>query len=252
MRKFDLEEATQTAMREGLPVRILGDSRSIGSISVKMVPSQISKNVCEKVENIANKYWEEIFTDGLFNGVICAARSLWTSDEYVSIELVEIDYKTFRATDHIIKGIEGYFPPLAIGVHALLLGSQSILALKLADGTLGTPGGAVDVGDLEGEQVPFVNALLREINEEAGIKIEQDALRPCGVYIVHDPLHLVFTYVALLDDELLLNVDFSRAVKEEKIVGLHSIDRSEISSLANSIRDALGLCISSANRLGYL
>ena len=140
--------------------------------------------------------------------------------------------------------------PLAIGVHALPLGSQSILALKLADGTLGTPGGAVDVEDLEGEQAPFINALLREINEEVGIKIEQDAIRPCGVYIVNDPLHLVFLYVAFLDDDLVLSVDCSRAVKEEEIIGIQFIDRSEMSSLPNSIRDALGLCIPSANRLG--
>lgn len=133
-----------------------------------------------------------------------------------------------------------------------MLGSQSILALKLTDGTLGTPGGAVDTGDLEGEQVPFVNALLREIYEEAGVKIDQGALSLCGIYIVHDSLHLVFLYVAILDDDVVLNADFSRAAKEEKIVGIQSIDRSEISSLPNSIRDALGLCISSANRLGYL
>ena len=252
MRKFDLEEAAQIAIREGLPIRILDNFMSTGLISVKMVSLEISQNVCESVEKIANQYWEKIYTDGLFNGVICAARSLWTSDESLAIEIVEIDYKTFRATDHIIEGIEGYFPPLAIGVHALLLGSQSILALKLADGTLGTPGGAVDVEDLEGEQAPFINALLREINEEAGIKIEHDAIRPCGVYIVHDPLHLVFLYVALLDDDLVLSADFSRAVKEEEIVGIQSIDRSEIYSLPNSIHDALGLCISSANRLGYL
>lgn len=168
------------------------------------------------------------------------------------MKIVEIDYKTFRATDQIIKGVQGYFPPLAIGVHALLLGSQSILALNLADGTLGTPGGAVGVEDLEGEQAPFINALLREIDEEVGIKIERDAIRPCGVYIVHDPLHLVFLYVVLLDNDLLLSADVSRAVKEEQIVGIKFIDKSEIYSLPNSVHDALGLCISSANRLGYL
>lgn len=252
MRKLDLEEAAKIAVREGVPLCILDEFMSTGSISVKMVPLQISQDVCECVEKIANQYWEKIFTDGLFNGVICAARSLRTSDESVDIEIVELDYKTFRATDLIIEGIQGYFPPLAIGVHALLLGSQSILALKLADGTLGTPGGAVDVGDFEGGEAPFVNALLREINEEAGIKIDQDALRPCGIYIVHDPLHLAFVYVALLEDDLILNADFSRAVKEEKIIGIQSIDISEIFSLPNSIRDALGLCISAANRFGYL
>lgn len=252
MRKFDLEEAAQTARSEGLPIRILGDYLPTGSISVNMVPLQISQNVCEAVEKMSNQYWEKFFTDGLFNGVICAAQSLWTSDESVAIEVVEIDYKTFRATDLIIERIEGYFPPLAIGVHALLLGSQSILALKLADGTLGTPGGAVDVEDFEGGQDPFVNALLREINEEAGIRIDQDSLSLGGIYIVHNPLHLVFVYIALIEDDLILNADFSWAVMDEKIVGVQPIDKSAISSLPNSIHDALGLCISAANRLGYL
>lgn len=252
MRKFNLEEAAKIAVSEGTPVRILDDFMSGGSMSIKVVPFYISPDVSECIEIIADKNWEEIYTEGLFNGVICAVQSLWMSGGSLTIEIVEIDYKTFRATDQIIESIEGYFPPLAVGVHALLVGRQSILALKLADGTLGTPGGAVDASDLTGEKTPFVHALLREIREEAGIKIDQSALKFCGIYIVHRPLHLVFIYAALLDDELITNADLHRTVEEEKIVGIRSIDRSEISSLPNSIHDALGLCISEANRLGYV
>ena len=127
-----------------------------------------------------------------------------------------------------------------------------MLFRSLADGTLGTPGGAVDVEDFEGGQDPFVNALLREINEEAGIRIDQDSLSLGGIYIVHNPLHLVFVYIALIEDDLILNADFSWAVMDEKIVGVQPIDKSAISSLPNSMHDALGLCISAANRLGYL
>lgn len=161
MKQFDLKNIALIAAREGLTVRILDDFLPSGSISVKIVPSHISPDVDECVAEIASANWEEIYTDGLFNGVICAVQSISTSSKSVAIEVVEIDYKTFRATDQIIERIEGYFPPLAVGVHALLLGRQSILTLKLADGTLGTPGGAVDVSDFAGRTSPFVNALLR-------------------------------------------------------------------------------------------
>ncbi len=252
MRKFDLEEAARTAVREGRPVCILDELIPTGVISIKMVAPEVAQDVPERVDQIANKNWEKIWADGLFNGVICAAQSIHTSGEYIEIDLVEIDYKTFRATDLIIEGVEGYFPPLAVGVHALLLGSQSILALRLADGTLGTPGGAVDVDDFAAGEVPFVNALLREIAEEAGIQTEQAAVKLCGAYIVHNPLHLVFVYVVLLEDEIMASVDVHRTLEEEKIVGIQPVKINEISSLPNSIHDALGLCISSASRLGYL
>lgn len=252
MRKFDLEEAARTALREGRPVCILGEFIPTGVMSIKMVSTGIVQNIRERADEIANKNWQKIFTDGLFNGVICAAQSICISDKYIEIDLVEIDYKTFRATDLIIERIEGYFPPLAVGVHALLLGSQSILALKLADGTLGTPGGAVDVDDCAAGEAPFVNALLREIAEEAGIQVEQGDVKFCGAYIVQKPLHLVFVYVVLLKDELMASVDFQRTLKEEEIVGIQPVKISKVSSIPNSIHDALGLCISAASRLGYL
>lgn len=61
MRKFDFEEAAKTAMREGLPIRILDDYIPTRSISIKMIPSQISKSFCGSVEKISNRYWEQLY-----------------------------------------------------------------------------------------------------------------------------------------------------------------------------------------------
>ena len=118
MQKFDLVQLGHIAMQEGRPVRILDDVFTIGSISEGLATLQIPNDLEKKVLATADENWQEIARHELFNGSISAVNNIFCKANSLHLELVEIDYRLFCATDLILERVPGYFPPLAVGVHA--------------------------------------------------------------------------------------------------------------------------------------
>ena len=169
---------------------------------------------------IADRVWQAK-GDRHFDGQLLGARAADWSGGALCIQGIPIRYRDYLAADEILRASPAATPPLAIGVHAVLECEEELICLKLKNGTIGLPGGAVDwVDAVEGGESALAYALVRELEEETGIGIGRDLLRPEGIYVGGTPTHLICLFSAPVDAPQVAEAVAGRHVAADKdIVG---------------------------------
>ena len=150
----------------------------------------------EPVAGLVDSLWDTHCAgrhDGRLMGVVGAA----VRDEQVTLFCGAMRYRDYLAADRVLAHHPGARLPLAVGVHAILTADEGVICLRLDDGRLGLPGGAVDSEDLaNGAEAALVRAAEREVAEETGLALAGRPVEVTGLYVGGFPTHLLVMLTA--------------------------------------------------------
>lgn len=247
MEELDLIQIARNVLISTDPQRIIYECKSYKNIKEEFQQNRNDLAISREAKQIIDEQWELFHNHRNFNGPVCGIERVRKfSGPRWKFDFIEIDYKQYLATDACMRGIDKYCPALAVGVHALLLQGDAIIAIKFADGTLGTAGGAVEPSDFRSNDLAILNSIKREIKEEVGIPTEGLEIEMGGVFIVPNPVHLVFLFIARLPDSLEIQSPEGKEMHYEPIVAFEKIQLCDIGKFYNLFDSALLLCLRSA------
>lgn len=227
---LDLGALAISARRSGLPGKVPSGPR-LPSVSFDDIPLE-GQLAAEPGgwRAISDAMWRAAGA-GRYDGALLGANSLRRDGERLRIGCTPIRYRDYLATDRILEG-GAAAPPIAIGVHAALTHDGKLLCLRLTDGTLGLPGGAVDRADAQpARHDAIAKAITREVREEVGIAIAPELLSTRAIMVGGSPTHLIILLSASLDaTQVAEALEMSGAAIDEGIVATELISPVDLRS----------------------
>ncbi len=187
---------TRTLIRLGFEG---GDASLIraGPAALDRVPK-----VSDSVTRLVDELWKKK-GGGKYDGALMGVDGADVSSDAVTLACRAIRYRDYIATDRVLEVYPRAQVPLAVGVHAVLVAEDGVVCLRLQNGRIALPGGAVDAADLRrgcGDAV--VRGLVREVAEETGIDLVGHPIEATGIYIGGYPTHILVMLSADLRGEV--------------------------------------------------
>jgi len=180
--------------------------------------------------------------DGALMGVTGFAKAGGT----VTLGCGTMRYRDYVATDRILSESPEFRLPLAVGVHAILLSGEDVIVLRLRNGRLALPGGAVETHDLgEASCGALQHAISREVMEETGIDLAGAGLEITGLYVGGYPTHLIAFFLADVPSDARQAIETFSPVDDHE--GIRSVEWMPLSQLVGDMQEA-SLVVRAATR----
>jgi 8-oxo-dGTP pyrophosphatase MutT (NUDIX family) len=185
--------------------------------------------------SIVDRVWAEQ-RGKYFDGLLVGVTSL--GGEYGRLDgtYTTIRYRDYLAADHVLAHPAPLAPPLALGVHCLLLHADQVAVLRDSKGRALIPGGAVDMSAVVEGRPSLERAIRTEIAEEAGYDAGSDPLTLTRVYVGGFPTHVVcMTLLHIVDAaSWAILCDSGHRAEAEDILAVESVPLTDlINALAN-------------------
>lgn len=160
----------------------------------------------EAIARLVDASWDAN-GQGLFDAALMGVTDVSAAEDGLALSCRPIRYRDYLATDQVLGAQPDYPFPLAVGVHAILSCANGIICLRLNNGRIALPGGAVDAQDLaDAPGQALVHAAGREVAEETGIDLQGRAVQLTGLYVGGYPTHiLAMPWADLSDAEGIIN-----------------------------------------------
>jgi 8-oxo-dGTP pyrophosphatase MutT (NUDIX family) len=165
-------------------------------VTTKQVHHRGERRVSHVVDRLIDEIWKKEGA-GKFDGQLVGADDVGIGDSSVEMWCRPIRYRDYVSIDQVIDAHPEHSFALAIGVHAILLSGDEVICLRLENGRIALPGGAVDAEDLApGATDALRRAAIREVQEETGIDLSSLALTVTGIYVGGYPTHILVMIVS--------------------------------------------------------
>jgi 8-oxo-dGTP pyrophosphatase MutT (NUDIX family) len=190
----------------------------------------------EAIAGLVDRLWEAEGA-GRYDGSLMGITDAAISEDIVSLTCRTIRYRDYLATDRVLKACPGSRFSLAVGVHTILSSSEGVVCLRLQDGRIALPGGAVDAADLrDSPGDALLRAATREVAEETGLDIRGCQIDVTGLYVGGYPTHVLAMLSVDLED-----ADIGRAIHdflpEDAMDRVESIEARPLPELLDTMWD---------------
>lgn len=223
-----IHETALEAFRTRTLIRLPFDGGEASLVTTTTLEARTRNAPPADVARLIDEIWESDGADK-YDGQLIGVTGFSKSGPIVTLECGTTRYRDYLATDRILAEFPECQLPLAVGVHALLLSDDDVVFLRLQNGRMALPGGAVDAKDLAVAGCDALqHGLSREVVEETGIEIAKDGLAATGLYVGGFPTHLIAMFLAEVPVEARKALEsFSPADDHDRVrsVGLRPLSR---------------------------
>lgn len=179
------------ALRTRTLVRLPFEGGGASRVRTEATLSEAQPEPPEPIARLIDELWATKGA-GKYDGKLVGVTNVAVAGDSVTLACRAIRYRDYIATDRVFQFHPNFQLPLAVGVHAILTAEEGVVCLRLQDGSIALPGGAVDADDLISADIGAVlHGAEREVREETGIELNGQRAELTGLYVGGYPTHLI-------------------------------------------------------------